>query len=135
MTQKDKRLLKAEQESTNLKPAMARDEKIAQFKREKATKSKLKELNEWLLATDNAHPDQESLEREIILTTIDLFIQTSIASIAVIKEELQLLDYAKNMKDTRNESSNESRLDNLEGKPRTFSGPLLNASGKVMSLF
>ncbi|KAJ3270742.1 hypothetical protein HK104_004860, partial [Borealophlyctis nickersoniae] len=123
-----------------------REEKIARYKREKATKERLKDLHaqiSHLTTTSTASETiDEELDRDIILTTIDLFIQKTIESLRMIKDEKEMLEKMQEMlKAQQHKQGGEDRdaSTTVEAKhvrktwdPR---GPILDASGKPLKPF
>ncbi|TPX67267.1 hypothetical protein SpCBS45565_g03920 [Spizellomyces sp. 'palustris'] len=137
----DKKFLETQMKGGIADPEKKRMEKIARYKREKATKEKLKELHEQLSYQAKANPNEdedvdEELDREIILTTIDLFIQRTGENLKLIQDERKLLEMAK-AKGTLQGPDSRDPSTIVEGTPPRMNhqGPLLASDGKILRPF
>ncbi|KAI9205261.1 TAP42-like protein [Polychytrium aggregatum] len=123
--------------------AKRREDKMARYKREKATKQRLMELNQQIAtsAKNNSHEVEgidEDLDREIILTTMDLGIQQSITSIPMIVDERKMVEESQRTKERL--AAAQADPDALSTRVEQISlssasGPLLSKEGKVMRPF
>lgn len=159
LREEDKKFLESQLKGGMGDANKQRMEKIARFKREKATKQKLKvrrislpssrlvshlqnqDLHSQI--TTQAKPSNtedetidDELDREIILTTIDLFIQRTIENIKLIKDERTLLE---NMPEAKPRPAGQQDASaTLDGHPpprMNHQGPLLNSDGKILRPF
>ncbi|TPX61178.1 hypothetical protein PhCBS80983_g01316 [Powellomyces hirtus] len=150
--------------SARMDPDRRRLEKISRFKREKATRIKLKDLHAQIAhrpkpTPSDAHehndndmddddPDfptaDEDLTRSLTLTTIDLFIQKALDSLKLIHDERSLLashrlHLANNPTLTPHRDSpkdtGSTRLDSRVPKPTAYTGPLLAEDGHILRPF
>ncbi|CAG8547984.1 357_t:CDS:2, partial [Cetraspora pellucida] len=114
--------------------AKKRVEKIERYKREKETKAKLEMLQQRLISIKD--DDKEDINREYILSLIDLFIQKSIEQLLVIKQEIDLLNQMRKMVDSGQGSSVEMNDDTrIETVQRDHNGPLLSQDGRPLRPF
>jgi len=124
---KDVKMLEMAIAGKKVASELVRETKIIAFKRERETAARIKKLTE--LGCDG---------RDLAMFTIDLMIQKSIESIKSLKEEEDLLQFAKHhispaAKAKAAPSAEESRID-LK-KPTEYSGPMLSKSGKPLRPF
>ncbi|KAJ3175747.1 hypothetical protein HDU87_005740 [Geranomyces variabilis] len=138
-----------------LDPERRRNERIARFKREKSTRAKLKQLQTQIAhqakpnESDRAEDDDadwdnpgadEELLRSLTLTTIDLFIQTSLDALKILHDERALLaaHRARSSSGTSASSSSNAdaaRLDPQSTRPTQHTGPLMSDKGKILRPF
>ncbi|CAH1763086.1 2559_t:CDS:2 [Entrophospora sp. SA101] len=125
-------------------PAKKREEKIARYKREKETKAKVEALHQQLSSRRDKgkskdEDDYDDINRDYVLTLIDLFTQKSIESLILINQELDLLNNMKKIQEQKNynESSTSSLNDDnkIEEISRNNEGPLLSKEGKPLRSF
>ncbi|KAL5034884.1 Type 2A phosphatase-associated protein 42, variant 2 [Batrachochytrium dendrobatidis] len=148
LTKSDKQYLLSELGQLTLSADLRRNEKIARFKMERDVKIQLKALTEQLQLKDqmNANSgevDVDDVERQILMTTIQLFIQKSIASLRMIKDEKEMLEFAKKRSETEQRTSmsiSGSSADRVESrvahrKLADLTGPLMDAKGKPLRPF
>ncbi|KAI8891906.1 TAP42-like family-domain-containing protein, partial [Globomyces pollinis-pini] len=95
-----------------------------------------KDINNVIIENQAKDPDNDDYEinRDLILTTIELLVQQSIQALKDIKEEQQMLDYAATLPKTP-ESANDDRLDMTRLTLNDRTGPLLDSSGKPLRPF
>ncbi|KAJ2990723.1 hypothetical protein HDV02_004185 [Globomyces sp. JEL0801] len=132
----DKTALQNLKDNITPKGHLIRQSKIDQYKREKATKQKLTDINNVIIENQSKDSDNDDYEinRDLILTTIELLVQQSIQALKDIKEEQQMLDYAATLPKTP-ESANDDRLDMTRLTLNDRTGPLLDSSGKPLRPF
>ncbi|KAJ3148775.1 hypothetical protein HDU86_007330 [Geranomyces michiganensis] len=136
-----------------LDPDQRRNARIARFKREKNTRAKLKQLQTQIAhqakpnASDRAEDvdadwdspgADEELVRLLTLTTIDLFIQTSLDALKILHDERALLAAHRARNPTTaasNSSDADARLDPRSAPPTQHTGPLMSESGKILRPF
>ena len=86
-----------------------------------------------LLATKNESVVDEEIEREILLTTLDLHVQQMLDNLASWSMEETML---KEILETQKKSGDKSFLENrVEPKPTPRDGPLLSKTGKPLRPF
>ncbi|KAI8923034.1 TAP42-like protein [Entophlyctis helioformis] len=130
-----------------------RTEKVAQFKREKATKMRLKELADMLANKDKKGSqgedmDEDEIERDLVLVTVDLFVHKAIASLRMIKDEKEMLEIGRKRREametaqgSASGSSGNSDRDRIEPlmanrkKLSELTGPLMDPQGKPLRPF
>ncbi|CAG8532622.1 11153_t:CDS:2, partial [Dentiscutata erythropus] len=131
---KDRRFVEEQSNGIVKDVAKKRMEKIERYKREKETKAKLEMLQKQLFSIGD--DDKEDINREYILTFIDLFIQKSIEQLLSIKQEADLLNQMRKMEEIGQSSSVEMRDDNrIETVSRDHNGPLLSQDGRPLRPF
>ncbi|KAJ3410691.1 hypothetical protein HDV05_003488 [Chytridiales sp. JEL 0842] len=136
----DKEYFESEAENVPKNAERRRMEKIARFKREKAAKEKLAELIERNVEVMRRQQEveqdyiDEELQREIILTMVDLAIQRSFDSIKMSKEEILLLE---SMQRARSSEKGDAKLDEITERLDRLptSGALLSKDGKPLRPF
>jgi len=138
-SQKDKEYLEAKLTNKTFNAARNREEKIARYKREKETKNKIEELTKQMqIASERGEENvDEEISRNLILATIDLFIQQTIQSLEMIKDEMEMVKMMKQMKERQGSGS--ERVDNQADRsnfaPIPTSGPLLSQKGQPLRPF
>jgi immunoglobulin-binding protein 1 len=105
-------------------PVRLREEKIARFKREKATVEKMQELEEL-------GDEDDEMQRELAITTIDLHIQRALEELASLREELKMLEYMKRLKTDDEVAYQQSIKEQQRSRGPNKTGPLMNGDGKV----
>ncbi|KAJ3151145.1 hypothetical protein HDU89_002357 [Geranomyces variabilis] len=143
------------QSARALDPERRRNERIARFKREKSTRTKLKELQTQIAhqaipnAADRAEDEDvdwdnpgadEELLRSLTLTTIDLFIQKSLDALKILHDERALLAAHRARSSAAASTSSSSnadaaRLDPRSTRPIQHTGPLMSEKGKILRPF
>ncbi|CAG8432717.1 5699_t:CDS:2 [Diversispora eburnea] len=119
----------------NKDPAMKRQEKIARYKREKETKAKLEKLQQLLSSIENDN-DKEDIDRNCVLTCIDLFIQKSIEQLSSINQEMDLLNNMRKSEDHIKQSGvNEKEIVPSTNTLKDGNGPLLSSEGRPLRPF
>jgi len=105
-------------------PARFREEKIARYRREKATKEKMHELQEL--------GDDDELQRELAITTIEFNVQRALDELTSLREEAEMLEYMKKLK-TDDEAAYQQCIKETERSrgPNNI-GPLMTGEGKVL---
>lgn len=130
----DKKFIEEQSNGIAKDVAKKRIEKIERYKREKETKAKLEMLQQQLFSIGD--DDKEDINRDYVLTLIDLFIQKSIEQLLLIKQEIDLLNQMRKMEETRQNSSVEMRDDDrIETVSRDHNGPLLSQDGRPLRPF
>ncbi|KAI9363342.1 TAP42-like protein [Zopfochytrium polystomum] len=134
LTEEDKKYLDAETSKKPKDAAQQRNEKIARFKREKAAKAKMDSLLEKLAlsAKSSGSSDDEEIDRELLLTTLDLSIQRAISSVRTVMDEIDLLE--KLEKEKRSTTGLEDRLSRVEVRTEKPTA-LLSKDGKPLQPF
>ncbi|KAI9090951.1 TAP42-like protein [Phlyctochytrium arcticum] len=147
LSKEDRKFLEIQMKGGIPDPDRRRTEKIARFKREKATKDKIKQLHDQIaLQAKPAHTDpdaiDEELDRDIILTTVDLFIQRTIENLTLIVDERALLERMAKarlemgpVERSERESGDDSRLDSHPPPQMKHQGPLMAQDGKILRPF
>ncbi|CAG8500633.1 5287_t:CDS:2 [Acaulospora morrowiae] len=131
----DERFMKQEISEKSKDAAKRREEKIARFKREKETKARLEKLQKQLSSVGDE--DKEDVNREHVLTLIDLFIQKSIEQLISINQEINLLNQMNELGDRarRDASSKKANDDRVEHTIKDDSSPLLSSDGRILRPF
>jgi immunoglobulin-binding protein 1 len=127
---------------TRTRPSMdaqaARNEKIARFKRRKATENEIELLSQQLQNTmKNDETVDEEMDRKLVRALLDLFVQKTIDDLSVIGDEMKLLEPMVNgrVKEVdRSTKVDENSSLQLNGQSIDKKG-LLDASGKVLRPF
>ncbi|KAL1915075.1 uncharacterized protein VTP21DRAFT_7780 [Calcarisporiella thermophila] len=138
LTDEDKLTLEKQRASTPSNQASLREQKIARFKREKATKARIDSLQQLLTSSpqeDSQNLDREMVERELVLALLDLFVQKALEEIESIGKEMKMVEEMKHLNlktDTRVRGQPQDYNDRLEMSP---SGPLLSKEGKPLRPF
>ncbi|KAJ3306625.1 hypothetical protein HDV03_004765 [Kappamyces sp. JEL0829] len=142
MGEQDKKWLDRVKNGIKPKGDAIRMEKIAQFKRERDSKSKLAELDELIGASPGE--DSEELQRELTLAYVELAIQQTISYIKDIKEELEMIEFGKQAKlslmskglaSASLDTNRDDKVDESIRKTTSYSGPLLSKEGKPLRPF
>ncbi|RKO93001.1 TAP42-like protein [Blyttiomyces helicus] len=115
-----------------------RMEKIARYRREKATKDKLK------VSKPNDETIDEELDREMILVTVDLMIQRAIESVKMIRDEIIMVEQMRRAREReelereRGGRSEGTAAVDLRERGRGLvdrTGPVLAPDGKLLRPF
>ncbi|ORY05340.1 TAP42-like protein, partial [Basidiobolus meristosporus CBS 931.73] len=140
LSKEDKKYYEELASQVKKEPSKKREEKIARYKREQATKLKLDEL-ESLLSLDEDEDlaettDMEDTLREALVTLIDLSIQKALEQFVSIRQEKEMLHQMKKLnlgeKSQRNtDEDSELRLDQTSQRQ----GPLLSKEGQPLRPF
>ncbi|KAJ3044702.1 hypothetical protein HDV00_001106 [Rhizophlyctis rosea] len=113
--------------------------KIERHKRGKAIKDKLKELTFQIASTTSSSSSiDEELDRDLLLTTLDLFIQKVIDSLKSIADEESMLQQAMQMELHRSKegSDTSNRVEVRQPHRRVNpNGPILAPDGKALRPF
>ncbi|CAG8812668.1 807_t:CDS:2, partial [Racocetra persica] len=130
---KDKKFVEEHSNGIVKDLAKKREEKIERYKREKETKAKLEMLQQQLISTKD--DDKEDINREYILTLINLFIQKSIEQLLLIKQEIDLLNQMRMMESGQGSSVEMKDDTRIETVQRNHNGPLLSRDGRPLRPF
>lgn len=123
----------------SLSAAQQRQQKIEQYKREKATEEKIKRLREQLNAIkDEEDNDRDDVERDWVLALVELYILRSLEHLHAIEQELVVLKEMESMSEDRKrmpprhtEEEEKRRIPPTWGHDK----PLLSKDGKPLQPF
>ncbi|KAI9488437.1 TAP42-like protein [Zychaea mexicana] len=146
MRSEDLRAYKNRQEGDNatirLNAASQRQQKIEQYKREKATENQLKELRAQLNETDNAANDRDDMERDLVQAAIQLYIIKALQHLRAIDQELVMVKEMETMAEDRRRMVSGSQQDEPQPRDRRIppptwgrDKPLMNKQGKPLQPF
>lgn len=121
-------------------PAQQRHEKIAQFKREKAMREKLKGLRAMLDTIDENNDARDETEREWVMALVELTIMTSLQQLHGIEQEAVMVKEMEAMANDRRRmpTSESSAADAVDRRiPPTWGHdkPLMTKEGKPLQPF
>ncbi|OZJ02086.1 hypothetical protein BZG36_04578 [Bifiguratus adelaidae] len=119
-----------------------REAKIAQYKREKQTKSRIQEMQGHLLRLENRTAssedrDSEEIERDLYLNLLDLKVQQSFQALMSIEQELELLQGLEKYMQEKTDEVKDGYKERLDPRmpSEARSGPLLSKEGKPLRPF
>ncbi|KAJ1345351.1 hypothetical protein BSLG_000864 [Batrachochytrium salamandrivorans] len=152
LSKSDKQFLLSELGQITLTADLRRNEKTQRFKMEKELKGRLQMLTEQLrlkgaansASGDNAGDlDGDDVEREIVMATVQLMVLKSIASLRMIKDEREMLEFAKKRREAQQTMmasgsvDTENRVEMAASRRRLadYTGPLMDTKGKPLRPF
>ncbi|RKP27631.1 TAP42-like protein [Syncephalis pseudoplumigaleata] len=121
--------------------AKRREEKIERYKREKAAREKIDQLQHQLerAGEDDVDADTDALDRSLILALIQLFIQKAGEHLQSIEQEREMLKMMLDRAaDSRFKADDASQLDKRAPSSSMMAnaqGPLLSSSGQPLRPF
>ncbi|KAI9316838.1 TAP42-like protein [Dichotomocladium elegans] len=147
MSKADLEVYKQQQQQSLCKAALPaaqqRQQKIEQYKREKAIQNRIRELRDQLDAAAAAGDDD--VERDWVLALIDLQVMKALQQLRAIDQELVMVkemesieEDRRRMKSSGDNTAGRVRLDNNNGSSRANWGrdkPLLSRDGRPLQPF
>ncbi|KAJ3048857.1 hypothetical protein HK097_010134 [Rhizophlyctis rosea] len=117
-----------------------RNMKIERHKRERGIKEKLRELTSQMAAQSTATSSSvdEELDRDLILTTLDLFVQKVIDSLKSVQDEEVMLEHMAKLEQARasgDEGTTRVEVRRPARRQVNPGGPILAADGKPLQPF
>ncbi|KAI9594217.1 TAP42-like protein [Syncephalis fuscata] len=129
----------ADKSEVIISAARKREEKIERYKREKVMKEKIdaSELQRQLeQAKEDVDADTDELDRSLILTLIQLFIQKSSEHLQSIQQEREMLKMMLSREQESQHKKSDSQLDTRTPSSLTNAqGPLLSSTGQPLRPF
>ena len=133
------RMYKDKQENTSvrLSPSQQRQQKIDQFKRERAIENQIKELRTRLDESTKEQRDWDDMERDWVLSTIQLYIIKALQHLTSVEQELVMVKEMEAMAEDRRRMP-EQRIEQPDRRiPPTWGRdkPLLSKEGRPLQPF